>query len=130
MKRKRTSRPQSSSRVFVEDCARIDAEPRWTRATAWWVADASRVQLALWWSGGEAGRRTTIDLDVVPTRQHFGGERLWWRCPACWRACRVLLSPGPDSPFACRRCWGAVYLRDYPGRYWVRQLAQLLGLRG
>lgn len=46
-----------------------------------------------------------IRLDSTPC--HFGGERLWFRCPGCGkRAARLY---GADRLFTCRRCQNLAY---------------------
>jgi hypothetical protein len=41
------------------------------------------------------------------TGMHFGGRRLWFRCPRCDRRCRVLYG---TWRIACRRCHRLRYL--------------------
>jgi hypothetical protein len=48
--------------------------------------------------------RERVGLDRTP--QHYGGERVWWRCPTCTRRCAILYG-GPR--FLCRKCHGLVY---------------------
>lgn len=114
-------RQVSSSRHFVEAMAKIRASrsltvgrmfvvrPVWNGPPdAAWV-----VTLSSEWPTGD---RTQVTLDVVRTRQRVRGERWWWMFPRCCRRCFDVLSPAPSEPFACRRCWGAVYRSDYRRR--------------
>jgi hypothetical protein len=48
---------------------------------------------------GERVEVTTVYLEA--TRMHFGGRRLWFRCPRCDGRCRVLHG---TWRIACRRC--------------------------
>lgn len=40
------------------------------------------------------------------TRQHYGGRRYWWLCPACGRRCAHLYG---GKIFACRQCYDLTY---------------------
>lgn len=53
-----------------------------------------------------------VRLDSTPC--HFGGNRVWFRCPACGRRVAILYLPGRD--FACRICYQLAYQsqRDPP----------------
>lgn len=46
-----------------------------------------------------------VDMDyrvaLDRTRCHYGGERVWFRCPCCYNRAAILYSSGQ---FACRRC--------------------------
>jgi hypothetical protein len=60
------------------------------------------------WRGGEwRDCCNTVYLDWTPC--HYGGQRVWWRCPAvgCGRRVAVLYS-GKDA-YACRHCLGLGY---------------------
>ncbi len=62
----------------------------------------------------------SIWLDRTPCQ--FGGERVWWRCPAygCGRRCAVLHG---GAVFACRRCYRLAYRcqRETPDDRAMRQ---------
>lgn len=45
-----------------------------------------------------------VCLDRTPV--HFGGRRLWFRCPRCQRRCRILYG---GSRFYCRKCYRLKY---------------------
>jgi hypothetical protein len=95
-----------TDRLLREDCAGIKAEPRLTRAGELGADRRTRlVRCTVNWTDGT---RQELALTAVATRQRRG-ERWWWRCPSCARRCGVLLSPGSDAPFACRRCWQVVW---------------------
>jgi hypothetical protein len=83
------------------------------------------VNLLVTW---EHGPQRAVTPEVVPSRQRLGGERWYWVCAGCGRRCGVLLTVAPDRPFACRRCWRAVYMSDYPRQQAIRALRQLLGV--
>jgi len=53
---------------------------------------------------GEKVELATIYFEA--TRMHFGGQRLWFRCPHCDRRCRVLFA---TRRIACRRCHSLRY---------------------
>ena len=44
------------------------------------------------------------------TATNFGGRRLWFRCPNCFRACSVLYG---GRRFYCRQCWRLTYASQY-----------------
>ncbi len=72
------------------------------------VAWADRVELR--YRSREAGGEwedvtETVQLDRTPC--HYGGERVWFRCPRCGR--RVAVLYGPGRLFLCRRCYGLAY---------------------
>ena len=128
-----TPRQFSSQRPFVEEMAALRVEPRVIqhrslrfRAGGWppgprdvvWTVEAS-----IEW----AGVPMSLSIDVLPSRQRLGGQRWWWSCGRCGRRCGVLLSPEQGQPFACRRCWGAVYTSDYPRRQEFRSIRQMFG---
>lgn len=50
---------------------------------------------------------------------HFGGQRWWFRCPACSRRCRILYLPFDGSMFACRQC----HRLTYPSQQEYKSLA-------
>jgi len=46
---------------------------------------------------------------------HFGGERIWFRCPTCSR--RVAVLYGIGSRFVCRHCAGVSYASQHECAY-------------
>jgi hypothetical protein len=46
--------------------------------------------------------RTTVPIKRVPCR--FGGERLYWHCPSCYRNCEVIVMANTARFWGCRRC--------------------------
>ena len=60
---------------------------------------------------GEVVDVATIYFDA--TRMHFGGRRLWFRCPRCDARCRVLFG---TWRIACRRCHRLRYLSQRESR--------------
>lgn len=66
-------------------------------------------------------------INVLMTRCHFGGSRLWWECPGeeCGR--RVAILYERDGEFACRTCRGLSYKSQRTGRTErLRQAAERL----
>lgn len=51
-------------------------------------------------------RRYPVLIERTPC--HYGGSRVWWRCPSagCGRRCAVLYG---GAVFACRHCHGLAY---------------------
>lgn len=77
--------------------------------------------------GWTDGTWTEVTLEVVRTRQRLAGCRWWWVCPGCGRRCLDILSAGPESPFRCRKCWGATYEDKRRPLKSVELLARSLG---
>lgn len=132
-------RELSSERPFVEDLAVIRAEPQLTRPMSWgwqpvnWppglpAERIDTVTLSGEWTGDYAGTPIFLTVNVLPSRQRFGGRRWWWQCPECGRRCGALLNVSPDQPWACRRCWGAVYRSDYPAQQKWHEIRQWFGI--
>ena len=129
MRRKTSSRPGGRPRgpepLFVEDCTRLDATVLLAKTRGGPSHDElTAFPIGITWEGGRRSR--SIVLPVVSTPQPLGGSRRWSACPTCHRRYRVLLIVSGDGPVACRRCLGAVYSADYPGRHQWRQIAALL----
>ncbi len=61
-------------------------------------------------SPGEEWRPIQETISLDRTQQHLGGERLWFRCPGCWKRRRVLYG---GELFRCRKCYGATYPSQY-----------------
>ena len=126
-------RPEGNKPRFVENLDRIDATRflAKTRGSRVGVVDGERVPVHSVESvrfecrDNAARFQGTLTVEVTWTGQHFGGSRGWWLCPHCRRRCGVLLMADLPSPVACRRCWGAVYLSDYPGRLRWRRFVKL-----
>lgn len=64
--------------------------------------EGNHVPPALWFS------IDSLFVELVGTGQHFGGRRIWFRCPRarCGRRCSVLYRPLQCNAraFACRKC--------------------------
>lgn len=44
---------------------------------------------------------------IIPIRRHacrFGGERLYWACPSCYRRCEVVAMATHGRSWGCRTC--------------------------
>jgi hypothetical protein len=127
--------------VKAEQCLRIDAR-RWAReglftagrAGAWVWRDADTGEetgrIGYCGEGGAVALSFTVNGD--PVRQHiatqqtacnYGGSRLWFSCPRCWRRVAVLFLRGPAG-FVCRHCGRVAYgsqSDDDMGRAWRKQ---------
>jgi hypothetical protein len=126
--RRRRGRPVGPRPLFVEDCAaRFDATELLAKCRGGSPHDGlSAFPVTLVWTKCGRSCVRSLVLPVTSTAQPLGGVRRWWSCPKCGSRCRVLLIASEASPVACRRCLGAVYSADYPGRHRGRQLAILL----
>ena len=134
--RRRPGRPFGPAPTFLADCLRFDAtallaRSRGARVLAWETATADlRSHWTLQWT--EDGRRQSriVELRVTTSRQHLGGGRRWWRCPACHRRCRLLVATDPRAPIGCRICLHARYAADYPARDRRRRFVALFHALG
>lgn len=63
----------------------------------------------------EEPRRYCYDVPLERTRCHFGGSRLWFRCPWCTRRCAVIYGLSSDGYFACRSCLRLGYSSECEG---------------
>lgn len=73
-------------------------------------------------SGGRDWEPVEVTTYFDRTPCHIGGERLWFRCPACHRRCEVLCLNGKYP--ACRKCYRLPYrtqCEDRLGRLQRRQ---------
>lgn len=53
-------------------------------------------------------------VGLTTTKCYFGGERVWFLCPACSRRIGVLYRPPLKPVFLCRHCHDLTYeLRRY-----------------
>lgn len=124
---RRRGRPSGLAPLFVEDCVRCDATGLLAKTRGGQVVTDE--QVGCWtatWTEFGVPRRRVLRLQITRTNQPFGGTRRWWVCPSCDRRCGVLLAATPESSIACRRCLGAQYAGDYPGRNRDRRLVALL----
>lgn len=58
--------------------------------------------------GEDEWRPMRYAIELARTPCTFGGERLWWRCPAVGCGRRVAVLYG-GAVFACRHCYGLAY---------------------
>lgn len=124
---RRRGRPQGWRPLFVEDCCRLDATLLLAKTRGGTPHDGLEAwPVSLTWTQYAPPRVQTVILPVTSTPQPLGGVRRWWQCQSCGRRCRILLV-AREGPPACRRCWGAVYSADYPGRHFWRRFSALLG---
>lgn len=108
------ARPRTSNRLLVEQLKDFRLSVR--RLSQWWqpnlAGELSRQfsegkPLAFWITLDLKGH--SISVQVIADRPHFGGVRLWFRCPQCDR--RVLsIYQCPGQPvLGCRVCFRLVY---------------------
>lgn len=75
---------------------------------------------------GDDGQAMSYFVLIDRTPCHYGGERVWLRCPAagCGRRCAVLYG---GAVFACRRCYGLAYRcqRETPDDRATRQAEKI-----
>jgi hypothetical protein len=101
--------------LFVDNCIKVDATTLLAKTRGGPIDDALVVYWTAEWN--DLGPRRRVErLEITTTPQRLGGVHRWWRCPNCRRRCRILLAPDPESPLACRLCWGAQYLSAFPHR--------------
>ena len=48
-------------------------------------------------------------VKIDTTVQRLGGQRAWWRCPACNQRCITLYCPSWETYFRCRACHNVAY---------------------
>lgn len=138
---KKRGRPRSSARLRADACLCIRVRDIPADAPAFgdelhgilvkaypdgtkFVPTRSRHDLTLSWADGT---QLDVTLFTTTTRPYYGGERRWLSCPNCGERCAKLLSPNCiSSPFACRKCWRAVYDSQYVTNPWVASLRRWL----
>lgn len=78
---------------------------RWNDGASAWLLFrplSAEVEMRL---PGQPTQRHTIELDTTPL--HFGGHRVWWKCPRCHARVGVLYWQG--WRWQCRQCAGLVH---------------------
>lgn len=114
-----------STRRRVEEVLEITTKPLRAAAARAGVSPAAvdaRVSI-----GNSAG---SYAVRITTTPQPFGGERLWFLCPACdARKAKLYLQPGHGEPLACRTCHNLTYTSQSLGvadrwRYRAKRLFQ------
>lgn len=128
----------------VEDCRQISLPwlrkrgcvRNWYSGTITWTSGFSEssigFEINLWsddpfmrlhytstdrWSGEKTPHDYRIRLIKTPC--HFGGSRLWFQCPNCWRKVSTLMMSSQNKYF-CRTCLRLTYTsrqRSYHGRF-------------
>ena len=63
-----------------------------------------------------SGAETDLQLRLLTTPQHLGGERRWFACPKCGRRVGCLYAPWVTEPFWCRRCHHLLYDSQFARR--------------
>ena len=73
------------------------------------ISGAQFLRISFCWNGIDS----TQEIPLTATRPHFGGRRIWFRCPAgtnsekpCGRRCAMLYLL--NGRFACRACHSLV----------------------
>lgn len=82
------------------------------------VCPPDRLHFRYTTTSGSTGEKRNSDyyVYIVSTPCNYGGQRWWFRCPACNRRCRILyLAPG-SVYFACRICHDLTYTSQQEGR--------------
>ncbi len=126
MIRKTRGRPPGPALLFVEDLIRLDATDHLVKSRGCEDMGATVTTWALKSAASETSAARTFVVHITRTDQPFGGTRRWWLCPGCQRRCGVLFLVDLNGPLGCRRCLGARYVRDYPGRARWRQFRECL----
>ena len=112
--------------VKAEHCLRIDAR-RWARegmfsagragAWVWRDADSGEETSRIGYCGEGGAVSLNFTLNGEPVRQHittqrtacnYGGSRVWFSCPRCWRRVAVLFLRG-TAGFIWRHCGRIAY---------------------
>lgn len=78
---------------------------QWRDGTGAWLffrPSSAEVEMRL---PGQPTQRHAIRLDTTPL--HFGGHRVWWKCPCCHARVGVLY--WQSWRWQCRRCAGLVH---------------------
>jgi hypothetical protein len=137
---KKRGRPRSSARLRAEACLCIRVRDIPADAPAFrddlqgilvkayadgtkFVPTLSRHELTLSWADGT---QLDVTLFTTTTRPYYRGERRWLSCPNCGERCAKLLSPNCiSSPFACRKCWRAVYDSQYVRHEIIRAVRRM-----
>ena len=60
-----------------------------------------------YWFGPRLDEIENIELEK--TFPHFGGERLWLKCPGCGKRKGKVYRPPPKILFKCRTCYDLMY---------------------
>lgn len=114
------------ARYTVEDCHILSisafhrAGTRWDMTTQGTVKEGrSTVGFSLqnnvltvvytFTSGNNKGRDMRYGIRIAQTTPYYGGSRLWFLCPHCWRRSgKLYLAPG-QIYYLCRRCANLTY---------------------
>jgi hypothetical protein len=67
----------------------------------------------IWWTQG--GDEKKLRLDHRYSATNFGGQRLWFACPGCYRSCGILYFGA--GTFRCRQCFRITYASQYDRRH-------------
>lgn len=117
-------RPKTSTRLRVEDCARI-AVRQCPFTGPLPLFGSPQTSLSVTWSDGTEQQ---VTLKGTVTKQRLGGQRWWFRCPKCDQRVRCVYSPAQGQPFRCRKCWDLTYTSqaEPPNsfRNWFRLLSK------
>jgi len=72
------------------------------------TAGAGRLKASREQGGEWEPAEPKIRLTYTPC--HYGGERVWMRCPNCWRRCAKVYIAGKYP--ACRKCYNLAYYSE------------------
>ena len=101
----RRGRPKTSTRLRVEDCAKVCVQEGFFTGPLP-MFGSREASLTVTWPDGT---KQLVTLKGTVTKQRLGGKRWWFRCPKCDGRVRCVYSPAKGQPFRCRNCWKLVY---------------------
>ena len=78
---------------------------RWNDGTTASVLFSNGLSIVEVRAPGQATLQTQVELDATP--MHFGGHRIWWRCPCCHA--RVAVLYWQRWRWQCRKCADLVH---------------------
>ena len=141
-------RPTGLNRIAVEDCMSIPVgrlsktgllSGQVANVRLTWSADGQPVAsvLAVAKEGGQTVTAVNLRYNVgegddaspveqpiglARSRMPYGGERVWFGCPACGRRAGVLYLPPGQQRFACRTCHRLRYGRELGNKWFPREV--------
>jgi hypothetical protein len=107
---------RARQRVHLEELPRLSASVlrgglghvatmRWSNG---WVATVHMAAVDLTRVRVQMGKRA-FEEDIAVENDRSTIPRYWFRCPACWRRCRILYLVPATVQLVCRQCGGAIY---------------------
>ena len=74
------------------------------------------------WTGDDASP-VEQPIGLARSRMPYGGDRVWFCCPACDRRAGVLYLPPGQQQFACRACHGLEYGIQLRNKWFPREVS-------